>query len=210
MDVRKTAETDGAVKSVLDDLTLAAHRAYARGIQTGSGGNLSARAPDGQSMVVKASGGSFADCTAEGEGYISTDFDGAPLPGATGKPTREALLHGAIYKVMPEVGGVMHCHSPWAIAFSYRLKDLPMVTFHSELKFGCEIPVVNIQAPVVPQEELFKIEELFSKNPSLPAFILVGHGIVAVGKNAVDAEHAAEMVEETAQIAILKHLYLKQ
>lgn len=40
----------------------AAHRAYTRGIQTGNGGNLSARADFG--MIVKSSGGSFADCLA--------------------------------------------------------------------------------------------------------------------------------------------------
>ena len=203
------SKADAATKQVLEDLTLAAQRAYTRGIQTGSGGNLSARTPDTKAMIVKASGGSFADCTAQGKGYIATNFDGIPLPGATGKPTREALLHGAIYNILPEACGIIHCHSPWAIAFSYGKKNLPMVTWHSQLKFGCEIPVLDIQAAVVPKEELCKVEELFSKNPNLPAFILLGHGVVAVGKNALEAEHTAEMVEETAQIAILKSLYLR-
>ena len=46
----------------------AAHRAYTRGIQTGNGGNLSARADFG--MIVKSSGGSFADCLADGTGAL--------------------------------------------------------------------------------------------------------------------------------------------
>ena len=193
-------------KPLLKDLTVAAHRAYQRGIQTGSGGNLSVRVPGQNNMIVKASGGSFADCTEYGEGYITTNFEGTPVAGETGKPTREALLHGTIYKTLSSVGGVVHCHSPWAIAFSFQKKDLPMVTWHSQLKFGCEIPVLDVEAAVVPKEELQKIEKMLEKNPKLPAFILVGHGVVAMGKNAIDAEHVAEMVEETAQIAMLKAL----
>ena len=42
---------------IYEDLTLAAHRAYTRGLQTGSGGNMAARIPETQSMVVKNSGG---------------------------------------------------------------------------------------------------------------------------------------------------------
>jgi len=47
---------------------------------------------------------------------------------------------------------------------------------------------------------------LFEKHPTLPAFLLVAHGIVAVGKNVLDAENVAEMVEETAQIAWLREI----
>ena len=43
-----------------------------------------------------------------------------------------------------------------------------------------------------------------SKNPDLPGFLLVDHGLVAVGKDAINAEHTAELIEETAQVAILK------
>ena len=47
---------------VAKDLIEAAARAYRRGIQTGSGGNLSARIPGEDLMVVKPSGISFIDC----------------------------------------------------------------------------------------------------------------------------------------------------
>lgn len=38
----------------------------------------------------------------------------------------------------------------------------------------------------------------------MPGFLLVDHGLVAVGKDAINAEHTAELIEETAQVAILK------
>ena len=48
------------------------------------------------------------------------------------------------------------------------------------------------------------VEEIYSEYPELPGFLLVDHGLVAVGKDAINAEHTAELIEETAQIAILK------
>lgn len=189
----------------LDKLALAAQRAYTRGIQTGSGGNLSARVGPGL-MAVKSSGGSFADCDASGNGFVLTDLDGVVQEGLPGKPTREVFLHGLMYKLRPDVNGVLHSHSPWAISWSLTGQELPMITQHLKLKFKCPIPVVDIDSPMVRPEDEALITPLFEKNPNLPAFILKGHGVVALGKDALEAEHNAELVEETAQIAVLHAL----
>ena len=45
---------------------------------------------------------------------------------------------------------------------------------------------------------------IYRENSDLPGFLLVDHGLVAVGKDAINAEHTAELIEETAQVAILK------
>ena len=82
---------DQKAYEIAEKLVIASKRAYNRGIQTGSGGNVSARIPGTETMLVKASGGSLGDCTPEG--FLITDFDGNVVEGA-GKPTREALLHG--------------------------------------------------------------------------------------------------------------------
>ena len=47
-------------------------------------------------------------------------------------------------------------------------------------------------------------KDIYIENPDLPGFLLVDHGLVAVGKDAINAEHTAELIEETAQVAILK------
>ena len=108
---------------IAEKLVIASKRAYTRGIQTGSGGNVSARIPGTETMLVKASGGSLGDCTPEG--FLITDFDGNLIEG-TGKPTREALLHGYIYKLREDVNAVVHVHSPYAIGWSSSKKDLPL------------------------------------------------------------------------------------
>lgn len=194
------------IDKIKDEMILAASRAYTRGSQTGNGGNFSARVPGKNLMILKASGGSFMDATRDN--LLITDFCGKLVEG-NGKPTREALLHGLIYQLAPQVNGVMHCHSPWSIAWAATGKDLDKVTYHQELKFGCPIAVVDVKSPIVRGEDFPLIEELFKQYPQLPGFLLVDHGVVAVGDNIVNAEHNAELIEETAQVAFLKALAVK-
>lgn len=192
--------------SCYEDLTTAAHRAYARGLQTGSGGNLSVRIPGEAGMIVKGSGGSFADCDAKGNGWIAMNFDGTLKDGEEGKPTREWLLHSVLLENLKRCNAVVHTHSPYAIAWADRHKNIPLVTWHSELKIGCALPVFDICAAVVPEKDVKDILKVLKDNIELPAVILRGHGLVVTGKSAVDAEHMAELIEETAQIAVLESI----
>ena len=100
---------------IAKELAMAAVRAYTRGIQAGSGGNVSARIPGEELMLVKASGGSLGDCTESD--FLVTDFGGNLVQG-DGKPTRESLLHGYIYRICPWVNAVVHVHAPYAIGWS--------------------------------------------------------------------------------------------
>ncbi len=194
------------IYEIAKKLVTASGRAYNRGIQTGSGGNVSARIPGTETMLVKASGGSLGDCTPEG--FLITDFDGNLIEG-NGKPTREALLHGYIYKMREDVNAVVHVHAPYAIGWSSSKKDLPRVTWHSQLKMPSDIPNLDVHAAMVRPEDVPLVEEMFRKYPDIPAFLLADHGIVAMGKEPLEAEHTAELIEETAQVAILDKLVEK-
>lgn len=188
---------------ITNELVIACNRAYNRKIQTGSGGNVSARIPGKDLMLVKASGGSLGDCT--NTSFLITDFDGNLVEGA-GKPTREALLHGYIYKICPHINAVVHCHSPYAIVWSSTKKALPCATWHAKLKMAEELPTLDVPAAMVREQELPLVQKIFDKNPKLPGFLLADHGAVALGKDAIDAEHYAELIEETAQVAVLEKL----
>lgn len=187
-------------------LVTASKRAYTRGIQTGSGGNISARVPGKPLMLVKASGHSFADSTEDG--FLITDFDGNLVEG-TGKPTREALLHGLLYRICPNVNAVIHCHSPYCIGWASTKKDLARITWHAKLKLSADIPTLDVPAAIVKPEYFPMVEEIYKKTPDLPAFLLVDHGVVAVAADPINAEHTAELIEETAQIAFLKTFAIK-
>ena len=193
-------------KKIAQELVISCKRAYTRGIQTGSGGNVSARIPDKDLMLVKASGSSFGDSTPEG--FVITDFDGNVVEG-TGKPTREALLHGLLYRLCPNVHAVVHVHSPYAIGWSASKRALPRVTWHSKLKICADIPTLDIPSAVVREEDFPLIEAMIIKEPDLSGFLLSDHGVVAMGDSAINAEHTAELIEETAQVAFLNRIAAK-
>lgn len=188
------------------DMMVAAKRAYQRGIQTGSGGNFSVRVPGEELMLVKASGGSFIDV--DHDGILITDFDGNLVSG-DGKPTREAVLHGYLYKSRPDIDAVMHCHAPYSIVWASNNEILENVTFHSLLKLNSECPILRIESPMVRKQDFGMIDDMFKKYANLSAFILYKHGIVAVAKDILTAEHHAELVEETAQIASFNKIMRK-
>jgi len=191
------------VDELREQLAVASGRAYTRGIQTGNGGNVSARLPDGRSMLVTASGGSFGDCRPES--FLTTDLDGTVREGK-GKPTRETYMHGHIYQCRPDVSAVVHVHAPYAIAMAHAVSQLPLVTWHSRLKIPGSIPVLDVQSPMVRPSDWPIVERCLLAEPHVDAFILRDHGIVAMAQSPDNAEHLAELVEETAQIAFLTHM----
>ena len=83
------------------------------------------------------------------------------------------------------------------------------MTWHSQLKMPADIPTLDVHAAMVRPEDVPMVEEMFKKCPTTPAFILADHGVVAMGKDPLAAEHTAELIEETAQVAILDKLVEK-
>ncbi|MDR3588690.1 MAG: class II aldolase/adducin family protein [Negativicutes bacterium] len=189
------------IRKSKEDFILAAKRARLSGIQTGNGGNISVRVPGKDWMAVKASGVSFEESALDS--IVVTDFTGKVIEGDL-KPTREFVLHASLYQRYPDIGAIVHTHSPYAIAWSFSGRDIPLVTKHTQMKLKNPIPVVLVTTTEVKPENIDLVHAAFAAQPALTAFVLQGHGIVAVGKSAVEAEYSAELVEETAQIAWLQ------
>ncbi len=176
-----------------------AWRASLAGLQTGSGGNLSVRVPGTETMLIKASGGSFFDL--QDRDIVRVDFDGRPLAGLA-KPSREMHTHALLYRNYPEAGAIFHSHSPWAIACAARFTTVPLVTLHMEMKIGA-IPIMASEG----HADATMIEDLarfIAANPGLKAFIQRRHGIFSLGADIAEAEMQAELVEECAKIAMLE------
>lgn len=180
-----------------NDFLFAAKRTYESGIQTGTGGNLSVRIPGEDLMIVKPSGYTYGQCTEDN--LCITDFDGNLVIGNL-KPTQESTLHGNLYRRYPQIGGIVHTHSPYAILNSLQFDQVDLATMHSALKMKVPVPVVDVLTQAVTAEELPKVFRAIDENPGLLAFILKGHGIVAMDKTAVKAGQTAELVEETSLI----------
>jgi L-ribulose-5-phosphate 4-epimerase len=181
-----------------EHLIQAARRAYQIGLQTGNGGNLSCRVPGTERLLIKGSGVSFGECTQDN--VVTIDYQGKVV-GQGGKPSRELLTHLCIYQQRPDIGAIFHAHSPWSIAYAEDSLEIPLITGHVKAKLG-PIPVI-FESGQGTSDFTDAVRTLLVQHPGLGAFVQRGHGIFSLGRDITHAEHNAELVEETAQIAFL-------
>ena len=189
------------IEEVKKELLACARRAYTIGLQTGNGGNLSARLEGTEQVVIKGSGTSFGECSMDN--LVTVNLDGEMIDGP-GKPSREIRTHLAIYRLRPDVHGIFHSHSPWAIAYAEDADEIQPLALHAQSKLGL-IPVLKVDGHA--DEAVEKaVEALLKTHADLKAFVQAKHGIFGLARTITLAEHHAELVEETAQIGWLVEL----
>ena len=174
-------------------------RAFALGMQVSTGGNLSIRVDDGR-FLVKPSGVSLFDL--KEEGILLVDRNDLVVEGR-GRPTKEWNSHFSIYEVRQDVGGIVHYHAPFATAHAVAGKEVPLLTVHAKRILG-RVPLIG-PAKEGSDELAGMAREVFSQE-AVKAALLSGHGIMAVGKDFLEAQNMAEILEESAKIALLSRL----
>ena len=102
-----------------------------------TGGNVSARDPETGYVVIKPSGVRYEDMMPED--MVIVDLDGDVIEGDL-KPSSDTLSHLYIYRHRPDVGGVVHTHSPYATAFAAVGKPIPVCLTAIADEFGGPIP----------------------------------------------------------------------
>lgn len=188
------------------DLAMVARDVYRRGLQTGNGGNLSARLPGTETMIIKASGCSFAEC--DENSWIVCDLDGNVLEG-NGSPSSEYPVHAAIYKKSPRVNCNVHVHDPFMIAIAELYDDsVPMYAHHVSMKLGSRIPILDIETPGITQADMWRVEALFDEMPTLGGFLHKKHGGFALGSSCAKGLYNAELINEACRTAF--YMYLAQ
>lgn len=174
-------------------------RAFTLGMQVSTGGNLSIRVDDGM-FLVKPSGISLFDL--KEEGILLMDRSGLVVEGR-GRPTKEWNSHFSIYQVRQDVGGIVHYHAPFAAAHAVAGKEVPLLAVHAKRILGT-VPLIG-PAKEGSHELASMAREAFSQE-AVKAALLSGHGIMAVGKDLLEAQNVAELLEESAKIALLSRL----
>ena len=117
-----------------------------------------------------------------------------------------------LYKAFPEIGGVVHTHSTYAVAFAQARRDLPALgTTHADYFYGA-VPCTRVLTAEEIDEDYEKntgkvIVETFARrglNPVyLPGVLCACHGPFTWGKDAAQAVYHAVVLEETAKMAQL-------
>ncbi len=157
-------------------------------------GNVSARVPGADVLVIKPSGVSYDDLTPDT--MVVTDLDGTVLEGDLA-PSSDTAAQAYVYRHMPEVGGVVHTHSTYATAWAARGEPIPCVLTMMADEFGGAIPVGPFA--LIGDDSIGRgIVETLSGSRS-PAVLMQNHGVFAIGKDARAAVKAAVMCEDVAR-----------
>jgi L-fuculose-phosphate aldolase len=169
----------------------AARRLSADGMNPGRSGNLSVRVEAG--FLVTPSGAAYE--TLHPDDLVFLIADGSPLREQR-TPSTEWRLHRDLYMRRPEVGAVVHTHSPYATTLACLHKSIP--SFHYEVAFagGRDIRCAPYETFGTQQFS----DACLGAIDGRKACLMANHGAVAVGSSIESARELAEKVEALARV----------
>lgn len=161
-------------------------------------GNVSARVPGEELIVIKPSGVGYNELTAES--MVLVDLDGSVVEG-TLAPSSDTATHAYVYRAMESVGGVVHTHSTYATAWAAAGLPIPCVLTGQADEFGGDIPVGPFARIGGEEIGIGIVQTLRSSRSS--AVLMRSHGVFTIGASARDAVKAAVMCEDVARTVLL-------
>ena len=190
-------ETVQALRATVADL----HGELTRyGLVVWTAGNVSARVPGQDLMVIKPSGISYDEISAET--MVVTDLNGALVAGER-NPSSDTAAHAYVYRHRADVGGVVHTHSPYATAWAARGEPIPCVLTMLADEFGGDVPVGPFA--LIGDDSIGRgIVDTLAGSRS-PAVLMAGHGPFTIGSDARAAVKAAVLLEEVARTVHLAY-----
>jgi L-ribulose-5-phosphate 4-epimerase len=193
-----TTELDDAIAATRSDVARLHAELVRYGLVVWTGGNVSGRVPGADLFVIKPSGLDYDDIAPEN--MVLCDLDGRVVPGTPGSersPSSDTSTHAYVYREMPEVGGVVHTHSVYAVAWAARGEEIPCVTTGMADEFGGPIPVGPFA--IIGDDSIGRgIVETLRGHRSR-AVLMQNHGPFTIGSTARDAVKAAVMCEDAAR-----------
>ena len=168
-------------------------------------GNVSGIDREKGLFVIKPSGVDYD--LLKPEDMVVMDLDGNRVEGSM-NPSTDTATHLELYKAFPEIGGIIHTHSPYAVGWAQAGRSIPCYgTTHADYFYG-DIPCARNLTPAEIDEAYEKntgkviIEAFAGKNPMfVPGVICRNHGPFAWGKDAREAVHNGVVLEEAARMA---------
>lgn len=168
-------------------------------------GNVSGIDREKGLVVIKPSGVDYD--VMKPEDMVVVDLDGNVVEGKY-KPSSDTPTHLVLYRTYPDIGGVVHTHSAWAVTFAQAGMDIPALgTTHADYFFG-DIPCTR---DLTAQE----IEEAYEENTgnvivetiadgdamAIPGILVKNHGPFAWGKSPANSVYNAVVLDKVAEMA---------
>lgn len=177
-----------------EELVECGRRLIAKGLVTGTAGNLSTRIDDVR-IIVTPSGMDYERFGPED--LCAVNLENGEVAGPR-RPSIETGLHAAVYRSRPDVGAVIHTHSLFATAVAATRREIPCILDAMAIQFGGAVPVARYAIPGSKDLAENAARALGDRG----AVLLANHGVVAVGEDLKEAMGRAELVERAAQTLI--------
>ncbi len=197
---------------MLEELKLEVYKANMelpkRGLVTYTWGNVSGIDREKGLFVIKPSGVDYDEL--KPEDLVVMDLNGNKVEGDL-NPSSDTKTHLVLYNNFPEIGGIVHTHSPYAVAWAQAGEDIPCYgTTHADYFYGAVPCARHLTKEELDEDyemntghsivETFKNREIDPK--AVPAVVCHSHGPFTWGKNAAEAVYHAVVLEEVAKMAI--------
>lgn len=157
-------------------------------------------------VVIKPSGVAYEELRVDS--MVVLTLDGKVVEGDL-KPSSDTPTHLALYRSFPEIGGVVHTHSPHATGWAQANRDIPCLgTTHADYFYGsipCTRPLSQEEVAGEYEKNTAKviIERLQNLDyQQLPGVLVAGHGPFTWGKDPFEAVHNSVVLEEIAKMAL--------
>jgi L-fuculose-phosphate aldolase len=174
---------------------------YQKGLVTPTGGNVSARLPSSARFWITPSGLFKGELKASD--VVGVDFKAKSRASFSRlKPSTETPLHSKIYATREDVHAIIHAHSPVTLGVALAGIEIKPITPESLLYVG-EVPIIQFEVPG--SEDL--ADRVAETLKSHEVAVMQNHGVVAVGRNMIEALNRMEIVELTARIMTVAHIW---
>lgn len=177
------------------------------GLVVQSFGNVSGIDREQNLVAIKPSGVPYQDLKVDD--IVVVDLDNKVIEGRL-RPSSDTKTHTYLYRSFPEIGGIVHTHSTYAVAWAQALRPIPVLgTTHADF-LPTEIPCTDLMSDEMIQgdyeeETGRQIVDAFRNRSSrdIPMVLVGGHGPFTWGETPEKALHHSQILEELAKMAFL-------
>lgn len=165
------------------------------GLTRGAGGNLSIYNRTEALMAITPSGIPYEEITPED--VMVMRLDGTIVEGNK-TPSSEHAMHAIVYRNRPDVGGMLHVHSTFAVTLACLNEELPAIDYMVAYAHGRSVkcaPYASFGTPALAENAM---KTMGNQN----AVLLANHGMNVVGPDLPKAFAIAEQLEFCAELYV--------